>query len=779
MGWKIGLIGCFKTQNGMSNLKNATLHITGIVQGVGFRPFIYNLAKSHGLKGWVRNTSSGVYIEVEGLEETILIFTREIIEKAPALSSIDRFETSFGAITGYETFEILNSESASSDFVPISPDIAICPDCRDELMNRADRRYRYPFINCTNCGPRFTIIQDIPYDRVHTSMAAFTMCPECAAEYVDPSNRRFHAQPVACHSCGPRVWIEDKISKISEYVGELAIQHARQLLSGGKIVAIKGLGGFHLACDAKNSTAVTTLRQRKLRVEKPFAVMMPDIETIKKYCHISDEESQLLESPAHPIVLLQRKSGTSIINEVAPKQNTLGVMLPYTPLHILLLEKEEGYSDVFVMTSGNLSDEPICTQNEDARQRLQNLADVFLMHDRDIHIRTDDSVMRIHEKKVFPIRRSRGYAPFPVRLPIKVPHLLAVGGELKDTFCITNKDYAFLSHHIGDLENYETLKSFGEGVEHFERLFRVIPEAIACDLHPNYLSTRYSMERAERLNIPLVSVQHHHAHIASLMAEKNLDGSHPVLGVAFDGTGYGDDGVIWGGEFLISDYSTYHRAAHLQYFPLPGGDISIRRPSRIALSLLYSLGLDWEESLATHTDLCEAERTMLYHQLDKKINTPITSSIGRLFDAVSSLAGVCQRVNYEGQAAIELENLADPEEKHLYEFDLSNGVINPKPVIESVISDMKSGIPVNRISAKFHNGLASIVADICGKICKENDLMEVALSGGVWQNLTLLEKTSRLLEGNGLIVYLHNKVPANDGGLALGQALIAAYRLKN
>ena len=763
----------------MPNLRSASIHITGIVQGVGFRPFVYNLAVSHELKGWVKNTSAGVVIEVEGLDVNLQLFIDQLKTKSPPLASIDNMDVRISQLAGHLTFEILHSESIPSDFQPISPDISICPDCLTELFNPQDRRYRYPFINCTNCGPRFTIIYDIPYDRPLTSMAEFEMCPKCAAEYKDPANRRFHAQPIACPKCGPQVWLEENEISATNLTGGDAIDRTRKLLSEGKIIAIKGLGGFHLACDATNASSVAELRQRKLRVEKPFAVMLPDVEVIKKYCYLSDAEQRLLESPAHPIVLLRRRPDAVIADEVAPRQTTLGVMLPYTPLHALLIEKEPGFSDIFVMTSGNLSDEPVCTDNNDARERLARLADAYLMHNRGIHIRTDDSVMRIFNEQNYPIRRSRGYSPFPVQLPWNMPPLLASGGELKNTFCITNENYAFLSHHIGDLENYETLKSFEDGIDHFEQLFRVKPEAIACDLHPDYLSTRYSMERGERQNIPLIGVQHHHAHIASLMAEQGLDGSHPILGVAFDGTGYGGDGAIWGGEFLITDYSSYKRAAHLQYFPLPGGDISTRRPSRTALSLLYSLGLGWEDALAAHSDLCESERTVLHHQLEKKINSPMTSSMGRLFDAAASLAGVCQRVNYEAQAAIEFETLADPDGDDLYEFEYSSGIINPKPAIEALISDSKAGKPASLISSKFHNGLAYMIADVCGKICKENELSEVALSGGVWQNLTLLKKSVSLLEGKGLKVYTHRKVPSNDGGVALGQAVIAAFQLKN
>ena len=670
------------------------IHITGIVQGVGFRPFVYNLATRLDLKGWVKNTSAGVEIEVDGDKDALDSFVQRLRDEAPALSHIDEFSASFRPANGFRSFDILHSESIPSAFQPISPDVSICPDCLRELFNPSDRRYRYPFINCTNCGPRFTIIKDIPYDRPKTTMASFALCPDCEREYKDPTNRRFHAQPVACPVCGPQVKFErPALSKSKDLnVGTLAssddaIAETRNALANGEIVAIKGLGGFHLACDATNPVAVTELRNRKLRVDKPFALMMPDLETIEKHCFISDAERELLQSTARPIVLLRRKPESNIAKEVAPNQDWIGVMLPYTPLHYLLFTDIVRVGDnnslftALVMTSGNLSEEPIAINNDEARERLSKLADAFLMHNRDIHIRCDDSVVRIFDdgpkttdhnhipssiaprpSSIYPVRRSRGYAPFPVKLPWDVPPLLAAGSELKNTFCITNKNYAFLSHHIGDMENYETLKSFEQGVEHFEKLFRVKPEAIACDLHPNYLATRYALERAERENLPIFNIQHHHAHIAACMAEHGLDGSRPVIGLAFDGTGYGDDGAIWGGEILIADYKSYQRAAHLEYFPLPGGDAAIKKPARTALALLWSLGLEWDERLAPVVEFCAEDQVTLRAQLEKKVNTPMTSSMGRLFDEAAALAGVRQTVNYEGQAAIEFEALADSAE---------------------------------------------------------------------------------------------------------------------
>ncbi len=604
-------------------IRAASLHISGIVQGVGFRPFVYNLAARFHLVGWVKNTSAGVDIAVEGPDGALGSFIHALSDEAPPLSRIDEFTVSYGPLNGFTSFEILHSEAIPDAFQPISPDVAICADCLRELFDPLDRRYRYPFINCTNCGPRFTIIQDIPYDRPKTTMARFPMCPDCAREYADPADRRFHAQPVACPNCGPRVWLEHLSGGVVQRSAgdDAAILETRSLLRTGHIVAVKGLGGFHLACDATDAHAVAELRRRKLRVDKPFALMMLDVATVQEHCFVDDAERDLLQSPARPIVLLRRRPGSMLAADVAPGQAWVGVMLPYTPLHYLLLADslEPGSAVVppLVMTSGNVSEEPIATDNAEARLRLAPLSDAFLMHDRDIYIRCDDSVVRIvhddsHEAAastgIYPLRRSRGYAPFPVKLPWQVAPLLAAGAELKNTFCITNRNYAFLSHHIGDMENYETLQSFEDGIRHFERLFRVKPEAIAYDLHPDYLASRYAVQRAQQDALEAIGVQHHHAHVAACMAEHGLDGSHPVIGVAFDGTGYGDDGAIWGGEFLVADYLRYERLLHLDYFPLPGGDAAIRHPARIALALLWSLGIEWDPRLASFQDFGEEAR---------------------------------------------------------------------------------------------------------------------------------------------------------------------------
>ena len=768
-------------------MQGLRIHITGIVQGVGFRPFVYNLAARHNLTGWVKNTSAGVEIAVDGTEEPLNLFLQQLRDEAPPLSRIDEFSASFQPASGFRSLEILHSEPVEGAFQPISPDVSICPDCLRELFDLNDRRYRYPFINCTNCGPRFTIIKDIPYDRPKTTMASFPMCPDCEREYNDASNRRFHAQPVACPVCGPHVWLEMK-DETRKIVGGEAITQVCEVLSRCKIVAIKGLGGFHLACDATNAQAVIELRNRKLRVDKPFAVMMPDIAKVEQNCFVNESERELLLSSARPIVLLRRKPESNIVHAVAPKQDWIGVMLPYTPLHYLLFADQNSHFTALVMTSANLSEEPIVTDNDKARERLATLADAFLMHNREIHIRCDDSVVCIFEenrkseivdhKSIYPLRRSRGYSPFPVKLPFEAPQTLGAGAELKNTFCITNKNYAFLSHHIGDMENYETLQSFERGVEHFETLFRVKPELIAYDLHPNYLATRYALERAERENLRAIGVQHHHAHIAACMAEHGLDGTRPVIGVAFDGTGYGEDGAIWGGEILIAGYKSYQRRFHLEYFPLPGGDAAVKKPARTALALLWSLGLDWDEGLRPVTEFSEQDQTILSAQLERKINTPLTSSMGRLFDAAAALAGVRQQVNYEGQAAIEFEALADPAEERKYSFGVEQDQVRVRSAVEALIQDLTVGVQVSKISARFHNGLAACVRDMCSQIRSETRINEVALSGGVWQNITLLRRTLSLLRDDGFRVYIHREVPANDGGLSLGQAVIAASRMR-
>ncbi len=782
-------------------VESLAIHISGVVQGVGFRPFVYALARRHHLGGWVRNTSAGVDIMVDGRADILSIFIQELQQELPPLARIDNLEIASQPASGFDKFEIIESAPIAGAFQPISPDVSLCADCLRELYDPADRRYRYPFINCTNCGPRFTIIQDIPYDRPRTTMAPFALCPACAADYENPLDRRFHAQPVACPDCGPQVWLvggqeaggrgqaevlEPKLP-ITNYQFLITgdpIQQARHLLATGKILAIKGLGGFHLACDATNATAVNELRRGKLRVDKPFALMVADVETAGRHCHLNEAEKELLTSRERPIVLLRRRD-ESPITAVAPRQKRLGVMLPYTPLHQLLLEQAPGFPEALVMTSGNLSEEPIAFQNEEAIERLAALADAFLLHNRGIHIRCDDSVMQVlainEPDQGFacmpvPIRRSRGFAPNPIKLPVALAPILAVGAELKNTFCLTRDDYAFMSHHIGDLENYETLCSFEGGITHFERLFRIRPQVIAYDKHPNYLATRYALERAAREHLPAVGVQHHHAHIAACMAEHGLSGERAVIGVALDGTGYGDDGTIWGGEFLVADTTGYKRPYHLQPVPLPGGDSAVRQPWRMALAWLLQADIPWADDLAP-VQYARRGRPQalaaLRQQLKTGLNAPLTSSMGRLFDAVSALIGVRQAVNYEAQAAIELEALVEEAERGVYPIHIEGKFIQPGPMLVEIVSDLRNGVAVAVIAARFHNTIAEMVTAVCQRLKTETGLDEVILSGGVWQNLTLLKITIPRLQAVGFTVYWHQTVPANDGGIALGQALIA------
>ncbi len=773
--------------------------VRGIVQGVGFRPFIFGLAERSGLTGWVRNTSSGVEIEVFGAPEALTGFVRAIPAEKPPLARIDALESEEIPYQVWAGFTIQASQAEEGRFLPISPDMAICADCRRELFDPTDRRYRYPFINCTNCGPRFTIIRDIPYDRPKTTMSGFTLCPDCRAEYENPRDRRFHAQPVACATCGPQIqWFEHVIARDTgpkqsppqdgdrfasddarnDVSGEAALQAAREALKAGKIVAVKGLGGFHLACDACDPRAVEELRRRKKRSDKPFALMAFDLQTIARHAEVSPAEAELLASPQSPVVLLERRPDSMVAEQAAPGQRTLGFMLPYTPLHLLLLEPAPGFPEVLVMTSGNLSEEPVAYLDEEGLERLSPLADGFLMHNRPIHMRTDDSVARVVEGRTSLIRRARGYAPNSIALPSRLPSILAAGAELKNTFCLTRDDYAFLSHHIGDMENYETLRSFEEGIRHFQRLFRIQPECIACDLHPDYLATRAAEALAEERGLPLVRVQHHHAHLAACLADNGWQSDEPVIGLSFDGTGLGPDGAIWGGEALVGGYAQYIRAAHLAYAPLPGGDASVRKPARMALAHLWQSGLDWEADLPPVQALCGEERTALRGQLERRLNAPDTSSMGRLFDAAAALIGLRQVATYEGQAAIELEATCDPQESGLYPFDLRAGadgsrVFDPLPLWEGLLRDWRGGVSTAILAARFHNSAAQLCLDLCRAARAEHGCRTVTLSGGVWQNTRLLTSALRLLQADGFSVLWHLQVPTNDGGISLGQALIA------
>ena len=751
--------------------------VKGIVQGVGFRPFVYTQAIQNQLTGWVRNTSAGVEIEIYGQESGINQFIFALQKTPPPLSVIDQVMIDEIPYTQYESFSILSSQAEEGAFIPISPDMVICDDCRNELFDPKDRRFRYPFINCTNCGPRFTIIKDIPYDRPKTTMVDFPLCEACSREYKNPLNRRFHAQPVACDDCGPQVSLWQNGTIIEN--GDNAIIIARKMITEGKILAIKGLGGYQIACDAKNINSLKQLRQRKHRSDKAFALMAFDIETINKYVHIQNTERELLLSKENPIVLLAKKCVDYFPEEIAPQQNTLGFMLPTSPIHYLLLEPGTAIPDVWVMTSGNLSDEPISFQDEEAFKRLSPIADAILTHNRPIYMRTDDSVYRVFNERSYPIRRSRGFAPNPIRFNESLPSVLATGAELKNTFCFTKDQYAFLSHHIGDLENFETLQSYEQGIAHFENLFKLKPEALAVDLHPDYMATRYGLTRAIDENLPVYHIQHHHAHLASIMADHKLPLNHdPVLGLIFDGTGLGSDKTIWGGEFLLGNAFTYERILHLENMPLPGGDAATKKPARMALAYLWALDLEWFEDLPAVQSLCADDKTMLRSMLKNKINTPQTSSMGRLFDAVSALIGIRTEVTYEGQAAIELENCMDSYENGAYDLPIADEEIKLSALFEQIITDKLNRVSNEIISAKFHRGIAQTCLDASMKVKQQYGIDKVALGGGVWQNMSLLKLTVSKLTQAGFTCLVHEQVPTNDGGLSLGQAYAAAAWIK-
>ncbi len=847
-----------------SMLQKARIHIRGIVQGVGFRPFVFNLAREHGISGYVLNDSTGVHIEAIAPPEAIEKFLRDLREKAPPQAAIYSMEVKLGKVSGAQKaprdFVIKKSRRLEVKFVPISPDIATCHQCVEELFDEDNFRFGYPFINCTNCGPRFTIIRDIPYDRDKTTMQPFEMCRTCAAEYDDPANRRFHAQPNACPACGPKVSLMDNRGK--PVACEDPIEKCAGLLRKGRIVAIKGLGGFHLACDATNHAAVTTLRKRKYREDKPFALMMRTLGDIERHCYVSEADRRLLTSPRRPIVLMRKRglgfgdrgsgvggrgagsgdrgsgvgeqgagsggqgagsaeqgagsgdrgagsgeqgagSGVgespvstpnprpqtpnptaplSLVSDaVAPNQKRLGVMLPYTPLHHLLLEKS---GLILVLTSGNVSDEPISYVNEEAFSRLHRIADYFLTNNREIYMRCDDSVTTTFRGKESVLRRSRGYVPEPFILPFSSKrHVLACGAELNNTFCLTRDNYFFVSHHIGDLENVETLRSFEEGIEHFKKLFFIEPKVIAYDLHPEYLSTKYAL--AQTAVGRKMGVQHHYAHIVSCMADNSLSSFLPsgeprkVIGVAFDGIGYGDDGSIWGGEFFIAGYFGYRRAAHLKNAAMPGGEAAIKQPWRMAASFLRATYgdsfLDIGVEFTKRIDRASWE--VIQKAIDLNVNCFETSSMGRLFDAVSALIGVRDEIHYEGQAAIELEYLADEKCRKAYSFKIRKEgetyIIDWRPIFRQVIRDLAGGETKGTIASKFHNAVARMIVEVCRRLRHECGIEEVALSGGVFQNVYLLGRTVPALERNGFRVHVHHRVPTNDGGISLGQAAFA------
>jgi hydrogenase maturation protein HypF len=741
------------------------IRVEGIVQGVGFRPFVYALATGLGLSGFVGNDVDGVFVEVEGPSGAVTEFLRQLERDPPPLARIERVTATAVTPTGETSFAIAASGPPGPRRTLVSADTATCQDCLRELDDPADRRFGYPFINCTNCGPRFTIVRDVPYDRPFTTMAPFTMCPACAAEYHDPADRRFHAQPTCCPACGPRLILRDHAGHALP--GD-PLTRAAGLLSTGQVLAVKGLGGYHLAADARNQAAVAALRARKHREDKPFAVLAADLAAARTLGQVDPAAAALLTSPARPVVLLPRHPGADVAPATAPGNRSLGVMLPYTPLHHLLVRT---LTRPMVLTSGNVSDEPIAYRDDDALARLGPIADAFLSHDRAIHIRTDDSVARTFRGRPMPIRRSRGYVPEPVRVDGGFPRpVLACGAELKNTFCLAKDRHAFISHHIGDLENAETLRSFTEGIAHFRRLFDIDPQVVAHDLHPEYLSTKYALE----LDLPVHGVQHHHAHIASCLADNGADG--PVLGVAFDGTGYGPDGTIWGGEFLIAGLAGFERGGHLAPVPLPGGAAAIRQPWRMVAAYLGAAAPAGLDVVRRHADRWPAVTAMAA----KGVNAPLTSSAGRLFDAAAAILGVRDAINYEGQAAIELEQLADPAETRAYPAGVQAGQ-GPfqacgADLLHAVVEDLTNGIPAPVIAARFHHGVAAVIEAGCVRLREGSGLDTVALSGGVFQNMLLLHATVTRLEARGFRVLTHSRVPCNDGGISLGQAVIAAAR---
>jgi len=847
------------------------IEIAGIVQGVGFRPFIYRLATENNLTGFITNTEAGVSIEVEGADADVGAFLSRLPKEVPPLARVTSIVVVDRPSNHDVDFRILASRAGEERRVLIAPDVAICNDCLRELLNPADRRFRYPFINCTNCGPRYTIVRDIPYDRANTSMAAFPMCPDCQREYDDPRNRRFHAQPNACWICGPRVELWDSAGQRMEAADP--ILKAVELLAAGEIVAVKGLGGFHLAVDAMNEASVAGLRERKRRVEKPFAIMAPNVAAVEEFCRLDDVSCGLLQSPAHPIVLLKKKQPERLAPSVAPFNRDLGVFLPYTPLHHLLFagqrgsesaleanqrslcpprqprlntEHTEALSDLcvksfpstegtetfpaagnvsaggkevdglrlraLVMTSGNISEEPIAIDNAEAVERLRGLADYFLVHNREILLRADDSVVRVAGGRGRQVRRSRGYVPAPVFLKEDLPPVLAVGGELKNTICLTRGREAFLSQHIGDLENLEGYKFFASTVAGLKRILEVEPQTLAYDLHPDYFSTRWALaqEGMER-----VGVQHHHAHIASCMAENHLEGT--VIGLALDGTGYGLDGNIWGGEVLVCDYRGFERLAHLNYVPMPGGSAAIIEPRRMAISYLFHhLGRDfWDLDIPFVRGLNRRRTETLLRLMERGFNSPLTSSAGRLFDAVAAMAGVREHVNYEAQAAIELEaaleselpiddgrfsilprqpsSLENPEadlppvtalsgtyEDAGYPFAIpeegGGWIIDTRPMLMALAQDIREGVPTGLISRRFHLGFVDALARAAELVRGRGGLDRVCLSGGSFQNCFLSEQLQRRLEAEGFQVFTHAEVPCGDGGISLGQALVAAHR---
>ncbi|MEU9890550.1 carbamoyltransferase HypF [Sphaerisporangium sp. NPDC051011] len=767
-------------------VRRCRVAVEGVVQGVGFRPFVYRLATELGVVGFVGNDSRSVFIEVQGPGMTVEEFLRRLRTDSPPLADITAVRADPMAPSAPEPgFRIVASRGAGGARTLVPPDVALCDDCVRELFDPGDRRHRHPFITCTNCGPRFSIIRSLPYDRPATSMADFPMCDACSAEYHDPADRRFHAQPLCCPDCGPRLSFETP--EWTVIGSDMALAAAQQALASELVVAVKGVGGYHLACLAGSANAVRLLRERKSRAGKPFAVMARDLDVARRLAEIDPAEAAALTGPARPIVLLRRRPDAPIAEGVAPDNPLIGVMLPYSPLHHLLFAPVPGFSgpipEMLVLTSANLSDEPICFDDEDARTRLRPLADVLLTHDRPIHVPCDDSVVRIVDDHELPIRRSRGYAPLPVRLGRPAEAILAVGGELKNTLCVTGGRHAFSSAHIGDMGSLATLRAFERSATQLTTLYDVRPVRLAADAHPGYLTRSWAERHAG--DRPVELVQHHHAHVASLLAEHGRLGE-PIVGVAFDGTGYGTDGTIWGGEVLLlgADGHRFTRAGHLRAVPLPGGDAGVRNPCRMALSHLTSAGIPWSPDLPPVAACEAAELRVVRAQLASGAGCVDCTSMGRLFDAVSSLLGVRHRVGYEGQAAIELEALAATAAPSTRYGSLpplrlavgADGTLDPAPLLHGLVDGMRGGTPVADLAAAFHEAVAVAVAELVTQVGRERDVRLAGLTGGVFQNVLLLRACRDRLRSAGFEVLTHRVVPPNDGGLALGQAVVAALR---
>ncbi len=758
--------------------------INGIVQGVGFRPFLFKLASKYNLSGEVSNTSRGVIVTIQGKPDKIDLFIKSIKTEKPVLALISSIESCHVPISGYKSFKIKESKPSRVRSTLISPDVSICRECLDELNNPENRRFEYPFINCTNCGPRFTIIEDIPYDRPKTSMKHFPMCEECQKEYYNPLDRRFHAQPNACAVCGPGVTL---VNSFKEEVcnSRDSITRAAELLKQGKILAVKGLGGYHLAVDACSDQAVKELRKRKSRPHKPFALMAESVDAVKRFVHVDKDEKKLLESFNRPVVLLKKKQNMaeSLSASLAPVNRYLGIMLPYTPLHYILLKKGP---DLLVMTSGNRSGEPLSIDNDDALAAFSHIADYFLIHNRDIYFRADDSIVQVKKGKTRFLRRSRGYAPLPVMLKNPCPEVLAAGGGLKSTVCLTKGSHGFLSQHIGDLFNFKTFTFYKNTIEHLKKIMDIRPGIIAHDMHPSYMSTDYAEKYAEKEpEIKLCAVQHHHAHAVSCMAENQID--HRVMALTLDGTGFGTDGEIWGGEIITCDYTSFTREAHLEYIPMPGSEAAVLEPWRMAVAYLNrAFGNDMFDLDINFLKRHEKEKIeFLQRMMRKKLNSPLTSSSGRLFDGISSILGIRDKISFESQAAMELEALADTDISHIKPYGFSFKNIREKgfeigisPLIKGIVHDITDEKELSFISAKFHKTFVDMFVKGVLKVKETTALNDVVLSGGVFNNSLVFDNMVKELENNGLKVYTHTKVPAGDGGISLGQAVIAGAREK-